>query len=76
MIEPEVKHLLVRNGTMSANAVAIGLNATTLTGAERTRIIVERTIEALEANGLITVVPADEWPDFYIPDPPYRSPWG
>ena len=77
MIHPDDKQWLVRNACMSANSVVIGPDAPTgLTGAERTRIIVERALEALEANGLITVAPADAWPDYYIPDPPYRSPWG
>jgi len=41
-------------------------------GADRTRAVVRRALEALEANELITVKPLEEWPDTYAPYPPYK----
>ena len=62
---------LVQDATMSADAVAMQPH---LTHAEATRAIVRRAIEALAANGRITVVPIEQWPDAYVIDPPYDSP--
>lgn len=67
-----VPKYLVQNGCFAADSVAMQYHAT---NADRTRAIVERTLEALEANGMIKFVPEDEWPDFFVPDPPYGFPF-
>ena len=69
MIDPEVLARLTQNACFSADAIAIGFPGT---GAERTRATVQRALEALEANGLITVVPQENWPEWYVPEPPYK----
>lgn len=66
----ETMRWLVRNACMSADSVAIGFNGTP---AAKTRAVVERALEALLANGLIKVVPNEEWRDFYVIDPPYKG---
>lgn len=45
----------------------------TFVGPSSTLAIVERTLEALEANGYIKYVPEDERPQFYTPRPPYKN---
>lgn len=72
MIEKETLDMVVRNAALSASSVAIGFQGT---GAEKTRITIERAIEALEANGMITIVDPEEWSYFFVPDPPYESPF-
>jgi len=61
---------LVRNACLSADVVAVGFQGT---NAEKTRAILTRALEALEANGLIRVTPIEEWPHFYFLDPPYSA---
>lgn len=60
---------LVRNACFSADEVAMEFYDS---GADRTRAVVRRALEALEANELITVKPLEEWPDTYAPYPPYK----
>lgn len=63
---------LILNACFSADSVAIGFKGSS---ADLTKAIVQRTLEALEANGMITIIPEREWPEYYIPDPPYKAPW-
>lgn len=58
-------------GSMAADDVAIGFTGT---GAERTRAVVERTLEALEANGIITIHDPKTWPKWFTPYPPFSAP--
>lgn len=69
---PDVDKELVHNACFSADEVAMGFEGT---GAERTRAVIERALEALIANGLITMTPKKDWPEYYVPFPPYRPPW-
>lgn len=62
---------LIRNACLAADEVAIGFQGT---AAEKTRAVIERALEALIANGQITVVPIEDWPHWYIPAPPYELP--
>lgn len=62
---------LIRNACFAADTVAIGFTGT---GADKTRAIIERALEALEANGMIKIIPEEEWPQWFIPDPPYTIP--
>lgn len=63
---------LVRNACFSADSVAVDFTGASL---NLTRALVTRALEALLANGLISVTPLEEWPDYYIPDPPYVNPF-
>lgn len=65
----EVMDWLVRNASFSADSVAIGFVGT---NAQKTKVIIKRSLEALIANGQIKVVPVEEWNDYYVPDPPYE----
>lgn len=65
-VSREVVHL----GCLAADEVAIGFTGT---GAEKTRAIVERALEALLANGVIKIVPDEELPMFFAPFPPYEG---
>lgn len=58
---------LTRKGTSAADSVAIGFAGT---GAERTRASVRAALRMLLANGLITAVPSEEWPEYVAIDPP------
>lgn len=71
--DAEVMEWLVRNACMSADSVAIGFQGT---NAAKTRAVVQRALEALIANGQIAIKPLDEWPEYYVIDPPYKSPFG
>lgn len=59
---------LVRNACLSADPVAMHYM-----GSEsgRTQAIIARALNALEGNGLIRFVPREEWPEFYVAEPPY-----
>jgi hypothetical protein len=64
-----VSKQVIQFGVLSADDVAIGFVGT---GAERTRAIVTRALEALEANGVISIVPDEKLPPYYVPFPPYE----
>lgn len=67
-IDPETKALLMQLACFSADEVAIGFQGTQ---AARTAAVIERAIEALVANGVITVTPREQWGLLYAPYPPY-----
>jgi len=60
----------VRAACMAADSVAVGFQGT---GAERTRATIQRAIEALLGNGIVTPVPRGESPDWIVLDPPYKA---
>lgn len=62
---------VIQMGSIAADEVAMRAHST---GSEKTRAIVERTLEALEANGIIKIVPEEERPEFFAPYPPYEGP--
>jgi hypothetical protein len=74
VIQTETLQYLVQQACYSADGVAIDRKAEGATGAEVTRAVIARALEALEANGYITVVPPAEWPDWFVPEPPYEVP--
>ena len=69
----EVLEWLVQNGSFAADMVAVGHPGT---GAEKTRAIVKKALEALIGNGQIHIVPPTEWNYYFLPDPPYDNPLG
>lgn len=71
----EAREWLLRNARLSADLVVFESGFRELTGAQQTSKIIERAVEALEANGLIKVLPPEEWPETYVPDPPYERPF-
>ncbi len=66
----DVMDMVVQNGCFSADALISNFQGT---GAEKTRLTIQRALEALEANGIITINDTDIWPNYYIPDPPYKG---
>ena len=66
----EIDAILVKNACFSADSVAIGFRGTE---AEKTRAVIHRALEALLANNYITIVPPEERPFVYIPEPPYTE---
>lgn len=69
---PRVTDQLVQLGCLAADEVVFSnLKGTQMTGAQKTRAIVRRTLEALEANGVIYVVSDENHPFFFKPYPPY-----
>lgn len=70
---PRVTDQVVQLGCLAADEIVFldYESAKPMTGAERTRAIVRRTLEALEANGVIYIVPDENHPFFFKPFPPY-----
>lgn len=68
----EIPPDLIQNGVLAADVVAMQEYATE---SKRTRAIVTRALEALAANGQIQVVPQEQWPDWFVLEPPYRLPF-
>lgn len=68
-----VSEQVVQLGCLAADEVVFFNyeNATHMTGAEKTRAIVKRALEALDANGIIYIVPDENQPFFFRPFPPY-----
>jgi len=63
--------LLAKLADHGASAAHIPvMNAGTATGAQKTYVAVRAALRMLLANGLITAVPADEWPPYLMMDPP------
>jgi hypothetical protein len=69
-VDPQTLDQLVQNMTLAADSVAVGFQGT---GAERTRATIRRAVEAAIGNGLITVTPQSEWPEWIVVDPPYQA---
>lgn len=54
----------VQNGCFAADDVAIGFQGTP---AEKTRAVIERALEALITNGIITINDPEDWPPYFSP---------
>lgn len=67
----EVPANLIQHACIAADVVAM---QPTMVGADRTRAIITRALEALLNNGLIQVTPEDQWPQWFVIDPPYELP--
>ncbi len=63
---------LVEFASEAADRVA--LSCTMMTAASRTRAQVQAALEMAIGNGLITITPRDQWPEWIVLDPPYRLP--
>jgi hypothetical protein len=70
----ELEHLVSRAAS-AADMVAFTPEFQTMTGAEQCRAFLQRGLEALIANGLISVTPMDEWPEYFVSTPPYMHPF-
>lgn len=66
--------LLVEHASSAADMVACVPVNRADTAAEMTRRQLRAALELLIGNGLIRVVPTDEWPEYVVMDPPYRLP--
>lgn len=64
---------LVQMACFSADFIA--MQNRDLPEAKRVEAIVRRVLEALEANGCITVTPLEDRDLFYTPAPPYSGEW-
>lgn len=73
MTDSRTMEWVVRNACFSADIVAMERTAAGDTGAQVTEAIIKRSLEALVANGIIAIKDPDDWPPFYVPDPPYKS---
>lgn len=63
---------VIHNAVLAADAVAIRRDYPT--EAARTRAVVARALEFAVGNGLVTVTPRDQWPEWLAMDPPFRLP--
>jgi len=68
---------LLHNLMFAADAAAIETSQRGATGAERTKAAVKEALECALGNGLMTVTPREEWPDYIAMSPPYKPglPW-
>lgn len=62
---------LMHMATLSADMVAIEFPGASM---EMTKAIVRRTLESLEANGYIEIVPLQDRSPYFAPLPPYETP--
>lgn len=73
MIDPEVLDALLRNVQLAHDIAAIDAINEGKTNAEVARTVVREALLCAEGNGLITVVPREEWPPWITSTPPYRQ---
>jgi hypothetical protein len=64
----ELLDKLTRHGKAAADTVVIGMPGAS--GSEKTRAGVRAALRLLLANGLVTAVPAEQWPEYVTIDPP------
>lgn len=69
-VEPdaELLEMLTRNGCFAADSAV--LDAGPITRAEATRVAVRAALRVLAANGMIAVVPREQWPIYMTVHPP------
>lgn len=68
----DVPHNLLRAAVMAADSVAIDARQRPgVTNADITRAVVREAFACALGNGLIQVVPQDQWPQWIAVDPPY-----
>ena len=68
--EAYVPAYVVQSACFAADQVAMGFLGTP---AAKTQAVLQRALEALVANGLISVVAEEEWPFVFAPFPPYKN---
>lgn len=66
--EAELLEILADHGASAAHIPV--MNAAYATGAGRTLVAVRAALRVLLANGLITAVPMEDWPEYLLMDPP------
>lgn len=64
--------LLVQHACFAADGVRWGARSQWTTEADLVRLQLKRALEMLIGNGLIQVVPAQDWPEYVVLDPPYK----
>ena len=69
--DQETLDRLVHCVILAADRAAI---ATPGTRAKQTRAALTEALKCAISNGLITVTPPGDWPDYIVVDPPYRLP--
>lgn len=69
--DPELLDGLTRDGTFAADAAAM---ETVGTPHDKTRAAVRAALRMLLANGMITAVPKEDWPEWVQIDPPQDAP--
>ena len=68
--EAYVPAYVVQSACFAADQVAMEFLGTP---AAKTQAVLQRALEALVANGLISVVAEEEWPFVFAPVPPYKN---
>jgi hypothetical protein len=66
--DPGLLNQLADHGASAAHIPV--LSAGTATNARKTYVAVRAALRMLLANGLITAVPAEDWPEYLFIDPP------
>jgi hypothetical protein len=65
----DIPDQVLRTATLAADVVAI--KSFGMSEAERTRLIIRTSLEALLGNGFIQITDAATWPEWIALDPPY-----
>jgi hypothetical protein len=78
MIDTEVLHSLMRNIQMAYDIAAINAVNAGHTKAVVAEAAVREALLCAEGNGMITVTPREEWPEWISSTPPYHGDgaWG
>ncbi len=76
-VDRDLFDALLHNLMFAADRAAIEMSQRGATGAERTKAAVKEALECAIGNGLLTVKPREEWPEYIAMSPPYKPgfPW-
>lgn len=76
-VDGDLFEALLHNLMFAADRAAIDATGRGATGAERTKAAVREALECALGNGLLTVTPREEWPEYIAMSPPYKpgAPW-
>jgi hypothetical protein len=76
-VDGDLFEALLHNLMFAADAAAIEASRRGATGAERAKAAVKEALECALGNGLLTVTPREEWPEYIAMSPPYKPglPW-
>lgn len=72
MIDTDVLNSLLRNVQLAYDVAAINAINYGMTNAEIAKAAVREALLCAEGNGMITITPREEWPEWIVSAPPYH----
>lgn len=78
MIDTDLLKSLMRNVQLAYDVAAIDAINAGKTNAEVAKAAVREALLCAEGNGMITITPREQWPEWIVSDPPYHpdGAWG